>query len=119
MSQPVPRPPGPIRRLLRRLLPGARGAEILEELDREYASLCEHHPRPITLGWYVAQLLHPGTWRLAWALRRTRNVEEGAALDQVSDLRGTNRLSGLSLDLKLAWRMMVKSPGLSVVGCWG
>ena len=34
-------------------------------------------------------------------------------------VRGDKWLSGLSLDLKLAWRMLMKSPGLTVVGVLG
>jgi putative ABC transport system permease protein len=35
------------------------------------------------------------------------------------DVRGLAWVSGLSIDLKLAWRMLVKSPGLTVVGVLG
>ena len=44
---------------------------------------------------------------------REKYKEEGR------DVRGLAGVAGLSLDLRLAWRMLVKSPGLTVVGVLG
>jgi putative ABC transport system permease protein len=119
--------PRAIRAIFRRLLPGARGREVLRDLDREYAAARERGSRAGAGVWYVAQLLHPDTWRLAFALRR---LARAAALPGTlpaarGDMHGFRSdggrawLSGLSLDLRLAWRMLVKSPGLTVVGVLG
>ena len=105
--------PRAIRAIFRRLLPGARGHEVLRDLDREYAAVRERRSRAGAGIWYVAQLLRPDTWRLAFALRRRGDVR-GARGDG-----GRAWLSGLSLDLRLAWRMLLKSPGLTVVGVLG
>lgn len=124
-------PPDPVRRILRRLLPGTRGAEILEELDREYATLRERRSVVLARVWYLAQILRPATWRLGWALRQTRHAERGAGVEREvrtktdadeardDDTRGSRRFGGLSLDLKLAGRMLMKSPGLTLVGVLG
>lgn len=118
--------PRAIRAIFRRLLPGARGREALLDLDREYAAVRERRSRAGAGVWYVAQLLRPDTWRLAFALRR---LARGAALPEtlpaaggVHGFRGERSralLSGLSLDLRLAWRVLLKSPGLTVVGVLG
>jgi putative ABC transport system permease protein len=119
--------PRAIRAVMRRLLPGARGREVLRDLDREYAAVRERGSRAGADVWYVAQLLRPDTWRLAFALRR---LARAAALPEPlpaagGDVHGFRSdggrawLSGLSLDLRLAWRMLLKSPGVTVVGVLG
>jgi putative ABC transport system permease protein len=119
--------PRAIRAIFRRLLPGARGRDVLRDLDREYAAVRERRSRAGAGAWYVAQLLRPDTWRLAFALRR---IERTAASAETlsgggGDVHGFRSyggrawLSGLSLDLRLAWRVLLKSPGLTVVGVLG
>jgi putative ABC transport system permease protein len=119
--------PRVIRAAFRRLLPGTRGREVLRDLDREYSVVCERGSRAGAGVWYVAQLLRPDTWRLAFALRRLARAAAlpgtlPAARGDVHGFRsdgGGAWLSGLSLDLRLAWRMLLKSPGLTVVGVLG
>ena len=123
--------PVAIRAVLRRLLPGARGREVLRDLDREYAAVRERRSRAGAGVWYIGQLLRPGTWRLAFALRRlaraapSAGTSAGTLSSGVGDVhgfrgeRGHASLSGLSLDLRLAWRVLLKSPGLTVVGVLG
>jgi putative ABC transport system permease protein len=115
MSEPAGHP---VRCVLRRLFSGARGAEVLADLDREYAALRSRVPRGVAWSWYLLQLLRPATWQLAWALQRIAQAEDASVAGR--DRRGGQRgLSGLSLDLKLAWRMLAKSPGVTVVGVLG
>jgi putative ABC transport system permease protein len=119
--------PRAIRAVMRRLLPGAHGREVLRDLDREYAAVRESGSRAGAGVWYVAQLLHPDTWRLAFALRRLARAAAlpgtlPAARGDVHGFRsdgGRAWLSGLSLDLRLAWRVLLKSPGLTVIGVLG
>ncbi|HSK21063.1 MAG TPA: ABC transporter permease [Longimicrobiales bacterium] len=119
--------PPAARAVFRRLLPGARGREVLRDLDREYAAVRERRSRAGADVWYVAQLLRPDTWRLAFALRRLARAAASAGTLPAArgDVRGFRSdggrawLSGLSLDLRLAWRMLLKSPGLTVVGVLG
>ncbi|MBR9988243.1 MAG: hypothetical protein KFH98_00735, partial [Gemmatimonadetes bacterium] len=128
--------PRAIRAVFRRLLPGARGREVLRDLDREYAAVRERGSRAGAGVWYVAQLLRPDTWRLAFALRRLARAGASAGTsagtlspgggemhgfrsDGFRSDGGRAWLSGLSLDLRLAWRMLLKSPGLTVVGVLG
>jgi putative ABC transport system permease protein len=120
-------PPRAIRTVFRRLLPGARGREVLRDLDREYAAVRERRSRAVAGVWYAAQLLRPDTWRLAYTLRRLARADAlpetlPAAPGDVRGFRGDGVrawLSGLSLDLRLAWRVLLKSPGLTVVGVLG
>jgi putative ABC transport system permease protein len=127
VTRPHDDAPRAIRAVFRRLLPGARGHEVLRDLDREYAALRERGSRAGAGVWYVAQLLRPDTWRLAFALRRLARAAAlagtlPAARDDVHGFRsdgGRAWLSGLSLDLRLAWRVLLKSPGLTVVGVLG
>jgi putative ABC transport system permease protein len=119
--------PRAIRAVFRWLLPGARGREVLRDLDREYAAVRERGSRAGAGVWYVAQLLRPDTWRLAFALRRLARAAASAGTLSAAggDVRGFRSdggrawLSGLSLDLRLAWRVLLKSPGLTVVGVLG
>ena len=119
MTGPESSPPPAVRRVLRSLLPGARGAEILHELDREYAAIRARRARAVAWLWYLLQTLRPATWRLAWALRRIHQAEEGREGKLGHEARGRLRASGLTLDLKLAWRMLLNSPGLTVVALLG
>lgn len=119
MTAPRGTPPRPIRRILRSLLPGGRGDEVVRELDREYVELRERHSRLVAGGWYLVQILRPATWRLAWVLRRIGRREPDDGAHRVRPAHGSGMLRGLSLDLKLAGRMLVKSPGLTVVGVLG
>ena len=119
--------PRAIRAVFRRLLPGARGREVLRDLDREYAAVRERRSRAGAGVWYVAQLLRPATWHLAFALRRLARAaaSAGTLSDGGGDVHGFRSddgrawLNGLSLDLRLAWRLLLKSPGLTVVGVLG
>jgi putative ABC transport system permease protein len=119
--------PRAIRAVFRRLLPGARGREVLRDLDREYAAVRERRSRAVAGVWYAAQLLRPDTWRLAYTLRRLARADAlpetlPAGPGDVHGFRGDGArawLSGLSLDLRLAWRVLLKSPGLTVVGVLG
>lgn len=45
MSERRGGPPRPIRRVLARLFPGPRGAEVLEDLGDEYSAVRERYPR--------------------------------------------------------------------------
>lgn len=119
MSGQRDRPAGPVRRVLCCLLCGTRGTEVLEDLDREYSALCERYTRAVAWGWYLIQVLRPATWRLAWALRRIHEVEGESSAPARRRGRRRTWMSGLHLDLKLAWRMLRKSPGLTVVGVLG
>jgi putative ABC transport system permease protein len=126
LTRPHDDAPRAIRAVFRRLLPGARGHEVLRDLDREYAAVRERGSRAGAGAWYVAQLLRPDTWRLAFALRRLARADAlagtlPAAGGDVHCFRsgGGAWLSGLSLDLRLAWRVLLKSPGLTVVGVLG
>jgi hypothetical protein len=100
---------------------------VLRDLDREYADVRERRSRAGAGVWYVAQLLRPDTWRLAFALRRLARAaaSAGSLSDGGGDAHGFRSdggrawLGGLSLDLRLAWRMLLKSPGLTVVGVLG
>ncbi|HEX2167063.1 MAG TPA: ABC transporter permease [Longimicrobiales bacterium] len=123
-------PPRAIRAVLQRLLPGARGREALRDLDREYAAVRERGRAGAGV-WYAAQLLRTDTWRLAFALRRLARADASARPSagtlsagggDVHGFRGDGGrawLSGLSLDLRLAWRVLLKTPGLTVVGVFG
>ncbi|HSJ30292.1 MAG TPA: ABC transporter permease, partial [Longimicrobiales bacterium] len=99
----------------------------MRDLDREYAAVRERRSRAGADVWYVAQLLHPDTWRLAFALRRLARAAAppgtlpaaGGDVHRFRSDGGRAWLSGLSLDLRLAWRMLLKSPGLTVVGVLG
>jgi predicted permease len=101
-------------RIFRRLLPGPLGEDARAELTAGYRR------RRATTGavsawiWYAGHLLHPDTWRLALALRRdeTRRRAAAAALVGPPRTRVGARISGL--DFKLAYRMLVKHPGLTV-----
>lgn len=119
MSEPNDRLPRWIRRVFGRLFHGPRGAEVLEDLDREYAAVSERHPRAVAWGWYLAQLLRPDTWQLAWALWRIREADGDGRAKVGRKVRGPAWVRGLPLDLKLAWRMLLRSPGLTVVGVMG
>jgi predicted permease len=101
---------------------------VLRDLDREYAAVRERRSRAGAGAWYVAQLLRPDTWRLAFALRRLARAAASAGTQSAGggDVHGFRNdgpggawLSGFSLDLRLAWRMLLKSPGLTVVGVLG
>lgn len=105
-----------IRGMLTRLFVGARGREIMADLDSEYSMVSERYPSVVARVWYLLQLLRPGTWRLAWALRRIATLE---AATVAPPARGRAWLSGLSGDFRLAWRMLLKSPGLTIVGVLG
>ena len=115
--------PRVIRAVFRRLLPGVRGNEVMCDLDSEYAAVRERRSRAGASVWYVAQLLHPDTWRLAFALRRVARADASSEALSGSDVHGSRSgnawLSGLSLDLRLAWRVLLKSPGLTIVGVLG
>ena len=147
MSEPRDSAPRWLRGVLRRLFPGTTGEEVLEDLDREYTARRDRHSHMVARAWYIAQLLRPDTWRLALALRRIKRAEAGERAETTGHPIGDNRsshsgrpgagfsfaarrrrhvaypdltwLSGLSLDLKLAGRMLLKSPGLTVVGVLG
>jgi predicted permease len=101
---------GPARRLLVALLPRddwsqAFVAELDAELDRLRARGAVRHPR----AWWARQLLAPTTLVfLATVRRRARRREDTA---------GPHFPLAFSwLDFKLAARMLVRYPGLSVIG---
>lgn len=119
MSEPNDRLSRWIRCVFRRLFHGPRGAEILEDLDREYAAVRERYPCAMAWGWYLAQLVRPDTWQLAWVLWRIRKAGGDRRAMVGRKVRGPAWVSGVPLDLKIAWRMLLRSPALTVVGVMG
>ena len=90
-----------VDRALAGLLRAEVGAEVRAELRRELGRIEERRGRALASLWYVAQLLRPQTWLLAFELWRA----EG------SHRRGL--VSGL--DVKLGLRMLVKHPAVTLV----
>lgn len=120
MSERGDCPPGPIRRVLRRLFPGPRGTEVLEGLDREYSAVRERSGRAVACGWYLLQLLRPATWRLAWALRRIQKAEDAASAAAGRQGRARSWMSGRFIsgvlhDARYALRGLRRSPAFTVV----
>jgi predicted permease len=77
-------------------------------------------PRVVAWAWYLLQLLRPDTWQLARALRRIQKANGSGGLATTTvEVRGLRCVSSLSLDLKLAGRILRKSPGLTVIGVIG
>lgn len=112
MSTPTRRPPSWLRGLLEAAWPGSQGNEVLEELDKAYASLNTRYGGTVVLAWYAAQLLRPATWRLAYELRRIALGTSPSPPNVISPGTGL----GLSLlDLKLSLRMLRKQPMLTGV----
>jgi putative ABC transport system permease protein len=112
VSESRDHPPAWVGWIFRRFFPGTRGAEALEDLDREYAAMSRRTSRIVAGGWYIAQMLRPDTWVLARALRRI--TEANAASTRESISRGRAGISWL--DVKLGIRMLVRYPGLTVLG---
>ena len=102
MSAPSELPRGPLRYLLGRLLPrGLKGEAIRGDLLEEFRALARKSSLQQARSWYRRQAA-----RVLWAVvsrRISRGQEHRSA-------------PGISLiDLKLALRMLVKHPGLTVV----
>jgi predicted permease len=112
MSGGASRAPRLPRRLLRRLLPGAVGADALADLGREHERLRQARGRVLAWLWYSGHLLRPGTWALARALRRT---EVRRPQEEISRAASRARLGISWLDVKLGLRILRKYPGLTFV----
>jgi predicted permease len=112
MTDSPDHPPGWLTCIFRWLFPGQRGAAAVEDLGREYSAISGRYSPVVAAGWYIAQLLRPDTWLLARALRRISKVDTGFTRVAIS-----GGYAGISwLDLKLGFRMLVRYPGLTVLG---
>ena len=90
------------------------GTEVCEELEAEYARVRAQRAGLAPLLWLAVQVVRPSTWALAWRLRRSF-ASDGSGT--ATSLRGKRAVLGGSwLDMKLAWRMLRKYPGLSLLG---
>lgn len=103
-----------LSRIFGRLLPGPLGDDARAELEAGYRRRRHMTGAVSAWIWYAGHLLHPDTWRLALALRRDetrRGAAQAGAIDPGRTRLGT-RISWL--DFKLAYRMLIKHPGLTV-----
>lgn len=96
------RPPRPLRRLLAAFLPAGPVREgLVGDLDELYAERARRG-RIRAVVWYARQVLSA-------AVRYRGGRPTGSR-------EGWERFAGLTLDIKLGVRMLLKYPGLSVVG---
>lgn len=113
MSGRRPGLPRLVARALGHLHPGATGAEILEELEREYRLVRDRRGRWVAGLWSMAQLLRPHTWLLAAELRNSSTTRSS---QRTSILTRRRPYLGASwLDVKLGVRMLAKHPGMTLV----
>ncbi len=105
MSAPRELPKGLLRYMLERLLPsGLEGEAIRGDLLEEFRAIAERSSLRQARAWYRRQAVRV-LWAVAWG--RISRVDRGSAL-------------GISwLDVKLGLRMLVKYPGLTLVGGLG
>lgn len=107
-------PEGILLRIFRRLLPSALGEEARAELEEGYRRRRNESGTATAWIWYAGHLLHPDTWRLALALRRAGTRRRAAAAGAVGSERTRVGARISWLDFKIAYRMLIKYPGLTV-----
>jgi putative ABC transport system permease protein len=123
---------GRLSRIFRWLFPGELGREAGEELEEEYRHRLETRGGLIATVWYAAHLLSPGSWALAFRLRRremTRRREAGRRAEGDDRARaGSGRTAGVRrtrggriaassywADLKHSIRALLRRPGFSLL----
>src|SRR3954462_3584088 len=97
-----------MRRTIRRLLSSFRSSRAEQELTRESRSHLQ-----LLEGQYLAKGMDPAEARYA-ARRAFGGVEQ--VKEHQRDARMFRWLAGWPMDLKLGGRMLVKYPGLTIVG---
>jgi predicted permease len=113
-----PQPPRFARSLLTRALPDDIRDAIVGDLDEVYGRRLSNDGSWRTLIWYWGQVLSFSGRFLRERFRELRSHRRGPR--RVNETRGRRRklagIGGWWLDVKLALRMLVKFPGLSLVG---
>lgn len=102
-----------VSRIFRRLLPGPLGEEARAELEEGYRQRRNESGPASAWIWYAGHLLHLDTWRLALALRRTGTRRLPAAAGALDSARTRVGAPISWLDFKIAYRMLIKHPGLT------
>jgi predicted permease len=107
------KPPRAARALIERALPAELRETVCADLDEMFRRRVERHGATRARAWYVTQAL-TFAGRFAWERVRERVGGKRAGGRAADGERGGIRIS--LLDWKLGVRMLVKYPGLSVIG---
>ncbi len=110
---PDRRPPRLALRLLRRLLPGHRGDELVVDLAEEYAGRAARSPWPVADVWYWIQVLRPSTTRLGRELSEVRTMRVGR--HRVPGVAPKGLFDVLRYEARLAFRSLRQRPGFSTL----
>jgi putative ABC transport system permease protein len=108
--------PGRTTTLLRRILPRAMCDDILADLEELYRLRVARYGAPKARRWYRAQVL---SYAMRFGAERVRNAFRGRAGPVRRDpvAAGGGPLSAVSwIDWKLGARMLLKHPGLTLIG---